>query len=417
MIRRTIRLCLSLALTVSTLVAAAPTADAAFSRMPDDTWMTNGQVYAIAEAGNRVYLGGKFKSLRTCPPRQSCGPGSAVSVLNLGAVDATTGEAIKTFKPRIGAPGETAVVYGLAVAGGKLWVAGKFSQAEGQPRLNLAAYDLATGQLDPAVNHRIGVDISDRIRGIHALGNRVYVAGYFTTVDGTPRSRLAAFNLDGTLNTQWKPRTAGLARTLTSTCDGSSIIAGGAFRKASGSTGTMVARATLAMFDATTGALDPWTPDNAAIPTGVNAFDIDASCDRLFVGYGGSNALIGLDLHDDLGNVLFNVKTSGNVQTVDLSVDGTRVYFGGHFLNVSVRCPWVSGNVNDARTRFAVASIDGCVRAPNTANPIDGWTPSFSGKFYGPWDIFSTGDQVWVGGQFTDVSGTPQYMIARFTDV
>jgi hypothetical protein len=179
----------------------------------------------------------------------------------------------------------------------------------------------------------------------------------------------------------------------------------------------MVARATLAMFDATTGALDSWTPDNAAIPNGVNAFDLDASCDRLFVGYGGSNALYGFDVHDDFGNVLFNVRTGGNVQTVDLSVDGTRVYFGGHFLNVSVRCPWVSGNVNDARTRFAVASIDGCVRAPNTANPIDGWTPAFSGKFYGPWDIFSTGDQVWVGGQFTDVSGTPQYMIARFTDV
>ena len=242
------------------------------------------------------------------------------------------------------------------------------------------------------------------------------MAGYFTTVDGLPRKHLAAFDLDGSLSTQWKPRTAGprpypRPRRVTD----QSIIAGGSFRKASGSTGVNVERATLAIFDATTGALDPWTPDNAEIPNGVNAFDLDASCDRLFVGYGGSNALYGFDLSDDFGDILFDVKTGGNVQTVDLSVDGTRVYFGGHFANVSVKCPGV-GNVNDRRTRFAVADVDGCVRNPGTTDPIDGWTPSFSGKFYGPWDIFSTGNQVYVGGQFTDVSGTTQYMIARFTD-
>jgi hypothetical protein len=416
MIRHRKRVGLALALAATMLFGAAPSANAAFSNAPDDTWMTNGQVYAIAQDGNRIYLGGKFQSLRRCPPGQSCGAGSVVNVLNLAAVDATTGAGITTFRPQIGAPGENAFVYGLAVAGGKLWVAGQFSEAEGEPRLNLAAYDLATGELSPAVDHEIGVDTTDRIRGIYALGSRVYVAGYFTTVDGQPRKHLAAFNLDGSLNTQWKPRTAGLARTLTATCDGSSIIAGGSFRKAAGSTGVNVDRATLAMFDATTGAIDPWTPDNSEIPNGVNAFDLDASCSRLFVGYGGSNALFGFDLTDDVGDILFNVKTGGNVQTVDLSVDGTRVYFGGHFANVSVKCPWVSRNENDARTRFAMADINGCVRNPNTSNPLDGWTRTFSGKFYGPWDIFSTGDQVYVGGQFTTVSGTPQYMIARFTD-
>ena len=417
MIRRTLRLGLAFALAASTLLAVAPSASAAFSNTPDDTWMTNGQVYAIAQSGNTIYIGGKFTSVRACPPGQSCGAGSTLSVLNLAAIDATTGDAITTFKPRIGVAGDKSFVYGLAVAGGKLWVAGKFSQAEGQPRLNLAAYDLATGALETSVDHQIGVDTTDRIRGILAHGDKVYVAGYFTTIDGQPRKHLAAFNLDGSLNTQWKPRTSGLARTLVATTDGQSIIAGGSFRSAAGSTGVNQPRATLAMFDATTGAIDPWTPDNASIPNGVNAFDLDASSNRLFVGYGGSNAMYGFDLADDSGNILFEVKTGGNVQTVDLSVDGTRVYFGGHFANVSVNCPWVSGNENDRRIRFAVADVNGCTREPNTSNPLDGWTPEFSGKFYGPWDIFSTGNQVWVGGQFTDVSGTPQYMIARFTDV
>ena len=53
--------------------------------------MTNGQVYAIAQGGDTVYIGGKFQSVRQCPPGQSCGAGSVVNVLNLAALDATTG--------------------------------------------------------------------------------------------------------------------------------------------------------------------------------------------------------------------------------------------------------------------------------------------------------------------------------------
>ena len=127
MIRRTLRLGLAFAVAASMTLVVSPTAGAALSDTPDDTWMTNGQVYTIAKSGNTIYIGGKFRSVRQCPPGQSCGAGSVVNVLNLAALDATTGAAIKTFRPQVGAPGEAAFVYGLAVAGGKLWVAGKFS--------------------------------------------------------------------------------------------------------------------------------------------------------------------------------------------------------------------------------------------------------------------------------------------------
>jgi hypothetical protein len=400
------------------LIGVAPSANAAFSNTPDATWMTNGQVYSIVQSGNTVYLGGKFKALRQCPPGQRCGPGSAISsgLLNLGALDATTGVAIKNFKHEVGAPGEKAFVYALAVLDGKLFIGGKFSEVDGQPRLNLAAIDLATNTLDPDVAPQIGVDISDRIRGMIAHNDRIYVAGYFGTVNGQPRKKLAAFDSDGNLDPVWKPRTSGLSRTLTTTCDGSSIIAGGAFRKAAGSTGTNQDRATLAMFDATSGELKAWTPDNAEVTNGVNAFDLDRDCstNRLMVGYGGSNAIYAFDLGDNFGDILWSLKTGGNVQTV--AVGGDRVYFGGHFANVPVACPGVTGNVKDKRVRFAVANLDGCIRESGSTAPIDGFAPEFSGKFYGPWDIYANSTQLWVGGHFTDVSGTAQYMIARFTD-
>jgi hypothetical protein len=63
------------------------------------------------------------------------------------------------------------------------------------------------------------------------------------------------------------------------------------------------------------------------------------------------------------------------------------------------------GNVK--RTRFA---------AVNFAGRIDPWKPSFDGKFWGPWDILVTGNQVYVGGDFLTVSGTAQQFLARFTD-
>lgn len=407
---RIARLVLTLASAIAVMTAGTLPAYAAFANTPDSTWMTNGQVYAIAQSGNTIYVGGKFTSIRACAPGTAC-PGGTVNVLNVAALDATTGVAIKTFHPQI--QGDGATVFALAVMGSDLYIGGKFTAVDGTPRLNLAAVDLTTGVLDAAVDHQIGVDTTDRIRGMLAADGKVYVAGYFTTVDGLPRKHLAAFDGDGSLDTAWRPRTSGLARTLTTTCDGASIIAGGSFRSAAGTTGTQQPRATLAMFDAATGALGAWTPDNANIPNGVNAFDLAANCDRLFVGYGGSNAIYAFDLTDDFGDTLFGIKTGGNVQTVALR--GDRVLFGGHFTQVSVNCPDVTKNENEQRIRFAIADLDGCVRDAN-GNDLDGWTPSFDGKFYGPWEIFPTGNQVWVGGQFTTVSGTSQYMLARFTD-
>jgi len=406
---RIVRLGISFVSAVAMLAASAGVASAAFTNAPDATWMTNGQVYAIAQSGNTIYVGGKFTSIRACPPGTAC-PGGTVRVLNVAALDATTGAAIKTFKPQI--QGDGARVYALAVSGNDLYIGGKFTAVDGTPRLNLAAVDLTTGALDPAVDHRIGVDTTDPILGMLAAGGKVYVAGYFTSVDGLARSHLAAFDADGSLDPAWRPRTAGRARALTTTCDGSSIIVGGYFRTAAGSTGTQQPRATLAMFDPATGALDPWTPDNANIPNGVNAFDLAANCERLFVAYGGSNAIYAFDLTDDFGEMIFGVKTGGNVQTVALR--GDRVLFGGHFTQVSVNCPGAR-NENEQRIRFAIADLDGCVRDAS-GNDLDGWTPSFDGMFYGPWEIFPTGDQVWVGGQFRTVSGVPQYMLARFTD-
>jgi outer membrane protein assembly factor BamB len=397
--RRLLATILTTALTGAALLVAAPSALATFNDVPDATAMTNGTVYAIIQSGNTIYIGGKFTSVRDCPPGTSC-PGGTVAAGGVAALDATTGRAIKTFNPAVS--GGSATVYALALLNGKLYVGGSFNAVDGTPRQNLGVLDATTGELDLTIDHEVGrPDTADRIRGMASDASHVYVAGYFATIDGLTRKHLAAFDADGSLDTAWKPRTKEAATTLDIGCDGR-VIAGGRFRSASGTGTPLVSRATLAIFNPTTGAIDPWTPLPGDIPNGINARDISANCTRLFVGYGGANAIYAFDLTDSTGDVLWNLKTGGDVQTVE--VFGDRVMFGGHFTQVSV----LNSNDNVQRIRFAVVDLDGHDQSE--------WTPSFEGKFYGPWQIHANATQVWVGGQFTTVSGTPQYFLARFTD-
>jgi hypothetical protein len=150
-----------------------------------------------------------------------------------------------------------------------------------------------------------------------------------------------------------------------------------------------------------TGALQPWAIPEADLPNSVPVLDMAAACDRLFLGIGGSNWLYAVDLTDNVGNALWLYKTGGNVQTV--AIFGNLVVFGGHFSQVEL-----PNGDREHRTRFGAADFDG---------NLDPWAPTFDGQFYGPWDILATGNQVWVGGRWTSVSGVPQHNLARFTDV
>ena len=133
------------------------------------------------------------------------------------------------------------------------------------------------------------------------------------------------------------------------------------------------------------------------------------------MGYGGSNAFYGFDLTDDFRNILFELKTGGNVQTVDLSADGARVYFGGHFANVSVDCPWVSGNVNDAAhaSRWRTSTVHPGAEHIGPDRRVDAFVLR---QVLWPWDIFSTGPRSGSAGIHRRVRHA-QFMLARFSDI
>lgn len=187
------------------------------------------------------YLGGDFTGLRA-----SDGSG-AVARAHLGACDATSG-AVLPF-----APTTDGRVYVLAVEGEHLYVGGDFTQIDGLSRPYLGRVSLATGALDttwtPTPNKRVEALLVD------AAASAVYVGGKFSTMNGVARQRLAAVDLASgalfgfaTAIAYQGPETTGNVTALAR--DGDRLYVGGAFTHVNGAP-----RSSLAAVDAATGAV------------------------------------------------------------------------------------------------------------------------------------------------------------------
>src|SRR6188472_888702 len=72
-------------LVLAAVGAIAATASPAFalSATADTTWMTNGKVFALAQSGNTLYVGGKFAQ------QVSADGATKIKVKSLGRYDAT----------------------------------------------------------------------------------------------------------------------------------------------------------------------------------------------------------------------------------------------------------------------------------------------------------------------------------------
>ena len=134
--------------------------------------MTNGIMYSVATGGDRVYLGGKFKSLRRCPTGVTC-PDGTIKTVNVGALNATTGEGCGRSRSPWPATAPSSMP-------SPSWTASCTSVASSRrstngPRTNLAAVD-ATTEHSSRTSHPVGSTTDDYVRGMlarrHALHRR-----------------------------------------------------------------------------------------------------------------------------------------------------------------------------------------------------------------------------------------------------
>jgi hypothetical protein len=392
--RRVVRL-LIVPLTCLAVGLPATPARAALGALPDVTWMTNGQVRATLVSGNYLYIGGKFTQVRQTPPKT---PGASFSATNLARIDLATGAGDSTWTPDVTTDVSGSAVYALAAIGDQIWVGGSFTAIDGAPRLNLAAVSATTAIVDPFVHPSVGLTTADRVEALVAGPSMIYAGGFYKVVNDVERLQLAAFHTDGSLDPVWNPKVDKRVFSMALDCTGTTLFAGGQFRRAGGTNSPYETRETIARFNLVTGALDPWAIPVGTIPTGQKAYDMAPTCTRLYAAYGGSNWALSLALDNgSIGNQLWRRNASGNVQAIALA--GDRLVIGGHF-----------ESLQGGFVRLRIAALMPATGAVDTV-----WNPGVDGQWGGPWDMAVEANHLWVGGQFTTVAGVAQTFLTRFT--
>jgi WD40 repeat protein len=390
------RLALVAVAAVGAIAATASPAFALSATADTSAWETNGKVKALTLSGDTLYVGGKFGLLR------SQGGASKIRVKSVGKIDATTGVGIPGWGPIIttstGTAGQVNAL-GVSADGSTLYIGGKFDFIGATPVKNFAAVSTSTGDVIPAFTHTFG----NQVHAIVVGPDLIYVGGAFQQVDGQSRSRIVAFNQDGSVPSTFAATANDNVRSMALAPDGTTLFVGGNFTTMDG-----VSRVSVARVNLTTGALDPW-----AIPAGVIVapqvgWALLPVGNRLYGGFGrGPNYAAAFRLDNGtIGTQVWRFNTVGNVESLVMSPDGTRLFVGGHF-GTAVLTQTVCG-----QPLHGLMSLN-----PATGAAYCDWFPAITpqgGNYTGAWAMVKSGSNLYVGGLIDAINGVPHTDLVRF---
>ncbi|MCZ3385432.1 MAG: PKD domain-containing protein [Actinomycetia bacterium] len=243
------------------VAGAAPADEQLASTNPqnDTPRVLDGRVQAITRVGDTVLVGGTFTQVQEAAPNSPVLPRSG-----LFAFDANTGLVSTSFNPQLlSSPGSTPGVDALAVtaSGQGVYVGGDFRTINGSGPARLQAIKLDDGaKLTTFANSAF----NSRVYDLKLAGDRLYVAGSFTSVGGTTRRGLATLDASsGALTTAVNLPVTGTAagtgamavRKIELTPTGDRLVAIGNFNAVGGT-----ARMQIAMLNTSgpVATLDPW---------------------------------------------------------------------------------------------------------------------------------------------------------------
>ncbi|MFD4757228.1 LamG-like jellyroll fold domain-containing protein [Streptomyces sp. GZWMJZ-114] len=377
--------------------AAAVTAPVAFTADDLPTWQTNGIVWALAQSGDTVFVGGTFSQVRP-PDGQAGTPKSAV---NFAAMDASTGAPIDCDLSFTVASG-TATVRSMAVSedGKTLYVGGYFGAVNGVAASSLAAIDVATCK--PRTDFKASFPAT--VRALAVSGNTVYAGGDFTSVGGQSHKRFAAVNGTTGAVLPWQADADQPGRAIAVTPDHQHVLLGGDFFTVNGADSHA-----LGVVDATTGANVKTYPNNF-VPQNSVVKSIATDGTGFYTGNEGTgggvfDGRIAVDL--DTYAQRWRDTCLGATQSV-LPYDGV-LYSASHAHD----CSSVDEFPDGRRHHLLAQPVDDVHKL--------GWMPDTNdglGEGIGPRAMSISGSgstkYLWVGGEFTTVNGSAAQGLTRF---
>ncbi|HET9054856.1 MAG TPA: hypothetical protein VFM90_11815, partial [Cyclobacteriaceae bacterium] len=168
---------------------------------------------------------------------------------------------------------------------------------------------------------------NSNIYAMTKAGNILYFGGQFTSVNGTARNRIAAFDLSTNTLTGWNPDCNGTIYTLA--VYSSTVYAGGSFTAIGGQI-----RNKIAAIDATTGLATAW---NVGM-SGSNLYHVYAiAANESTVFFGGSFFLSGFNFaaRDAATGTVNSFSPSPNARIGELLLDGNTLYVSGEYLQIA----------------------------------------------------------------------------------
>jgi hypothetical protein len=381
---------------------------------PSASWQTNGTVRSIAFAGNVMYVGGEFTSVR--PPGAPAGTG-AVARSNVAAFDTATGAVLKWN------PGANGTVRTIVVTPARIYLGGSFTSVGGRARANLAAVSPAgaVGKWNPSPN-----------RSVYVLrlgpNGRLFAGGDFTKIGGKVRRHLAEIGRSSSAPiSTWgpvigqisgfacPPRCSPRIFTLAFSTNGQRVYFGGHFGLVDGVVRNEAAAVPIADGSQVL-AFNPNIYAAANCPTCTTVetsrvYRIITTATHVYTcgGYwkvNGDKTSYNVSAFDPTTGALQNSLTQqDDGDTPACLLRAGVLYVGGHFNVAGPGC--TPGNLGPCSTRHHVAAFD---TAENTLSP---WNPG-ANSVHGLLVIASGAPGVGFGGYFTRMGGTDQQGVAFY---
>ncbi|MBK9075231.1 MAG: PQQ-binding-like beta-propeller repeat protein [Flavobacteriales bacterium] len=384
----------------------------------------NNTVFTMLMHAGALYIGGGFGLVNGVPrPR-------------IATLDPATGSLGSWGSTQTVSP--PTVIFAMALAGGKIYLGGSISSltisAIPYTRNNLMALDAATGAIDPWAP-----TASHAVTKLIASASEVYVAGDFTSLNGTARNYCGA--LDATTGTllPWDPSpNLSTTKTVSSlVLHTDRIFLGGSFTQLAGLPANR-----LAAVDLTTGAIHPTT-----VPTpdaSVSALALDPSGTTLFAA-GSFLSMAGQDRRcmaaiDIATGSVTSLDIRHSPGTLTLTCSGTGLFNGGSFLSSGGRSR-TNIAVLDGTTGVAVPTqpnvafnagvraiacaqgmwyVGGDFSSPTphllaidqTSGTLDTWNPAANGSVRA---LAVDGSSIYAAGDFTNIGGQPRNGLAELS--